>query len=148
MNWGKGIVLSFVLFLCVIVTMVVISMRQEVGLVAPDYYKQEIAYQDQIDRMNNYNQLAEKPSITIDRANQHLVVNFPPSLTSQVSKGEIQIFRPSTTGIDKKLELSLDSNGEQRIDLNQMLKGRWKAKLFWQGDSEEQQYYNETAINI
>ena len=146
MNWGKGIFITFIIFAGIMTTMVVISMRQEVGLVAPDYYKQEIAYQDQIDRMNNYNQLTEKPSVSVDRTTSEVVVSFPKSQINLIEGGEIQLFRSSQTGLDQSFELKLDELGEQRIKVSQFLKGKWKVKLFWKGNTEE--YYNEVTINL
>jgi len=72
MNWGTGIVIAFVCFAGVLATIVTISMKQDVGLVAKDYYKQEIAYQDQIDRKTNYNQLERKPVIKLDASKNHI----------------------------------------------------------------------------
>ena len=44
MNWGTWIALSFVLFALFIGALVVVCVRQDINLVALDYYKQEIDY--------------------------------------------------------------------------------------------------------
>jgi len=146
MNWGKGIIVTFIVFAGIVTTMVVISMKQEVGLVAPDYYKQEIAYQGQIDRIKNFNLLVEKPSVNVDRTTYEVVIVFPEAQLQLIRSGEVQLFRPSHTGLDQLYELKLDSHGEQRIKVSQLLKGMWKVKLSWKGNHEE--YYNETIINL
>lgn len=146
MNWGKGIIVTFILFAALVITMAVISMKQEVGLVAPDYYKQEIAYQDQIDRINNYNALKEKPVVKIDRSRREVVLKFPESSAALIQSGELQLFRPSKTGIDQTHRIRLNEKGEQRINVSQYLKGRWKVKLSWEMNAIG--YYNEIAINI
>ncbi len=148
MNWGKGIIISFIIFAGILTVMVVISMKEEVGLVAPDYYKQEITYQDQIDRMNNYNQLVEKPRVRIDRVSNEIVLNFPMSMTSSIENGEVHLFRPSTAKLDQKYTIKLGEAGEQRINISQLIKGRWKVKLYWESSSNSLQYYNEVAINL
>ena len=53
MNWGKWIIVSFVLFAAFIGILVVICVRQDISLVSKNYYQEELAYQQQIDRMNN-----------------------------------------------------------------------------------------------
>jgi hypothetical protein len=146
MNWGKGIFVTFIIFTGILVTMVVISMKQEVGLVAPDYYKQEIAYQKQIDRINNYNSLTEKPMVSVDRSSNDLVLKFSESGMKSVKSGEVHLFRPSHTGADQKHLLKLNDNGEQRINISQLLRGRWKVNLSWQGNTKE--YYDELSINL
>ena len=67
MNWGTKIVFSFIAFAGLIITMVVISMRQDVSLVAKDYYVQEIAYQDQIDKIQNQKALESEPTIKLSQ---------------------------------------------------------------------------------
>ena len=67
MNWGNKIAISFIIFIGIIVTMVVISMKQDISLVSTDYYEQEIAYQDQIDRMERTRGLEKQPEILLDR---------------------------------------------------------------------------------
>ena len=144
MNWGKGITVTFIIFAGLVTTMVVISMKQEVGLVATDYYKQEIAYQEQIDRINNYNVLEEKPSVTVDGRNSEVVLKFPKEITDTMLKGEFQLFRPSKMGVDKMYLLQLDDSGVQRVNVANFLKGRWKVKLNWSTNSK--QYYHEYSI--
>jgi hypothetical protein len=146
MNWGKGIIVTFIVFAGIVTTMVVISMKQEVGLVAPDYYKQELAYQEQINRINNFNQLVEKPTILVDRATSEIVIEFPEANVNTITAGQVQLFRPSETGMDQLYELTLGGNGEQRILVSKLLKGRWKVKLSWQED--EVGYFNERSINL
>jgi len=63
MNIGKWIVVAFVLFAAFIGTLVVVCVRQDVSLVSRDYYRQELAYQNQIQRLNNTAALLEKPVI-------------------------------------------------------------------------------------
>ena len=51
MDWGKGILLTIIAFVGFIMTLVVISVRQDdIHLVAENYYEKEIKYQDQIER--------------------------------------------------------------------------------------------------
>lgn len=145
MNWGKGIIITFVLFAALLTTMAVISMRQEVGLVAPDYYKQEIAYQDQIDRINNYGKLIEKPDISLDDDRNNVLVRFPAAMRSANLKGVVHLYRSSTSKLDQKYDLLLDAYGEQRINIEGLISGIWKVKLKW--NDGRQAYYTEVIIN-
>ena len=51
MNWGKSIVLSFVLFAAFIVTLVTVCLRQDISLVSKEYYKEELQYENQLTRL-------------------------------------------------------------------------------------------------
>ncbi|MFY0628526.1 MAG: FixH family protein [Reichenbachiella sp.] len=142
MNWGNSIILTFFIFAAIIITMVTISMRQDVNLVEKNYYEEEIAYQDQIDRINNFNELKEKPSIR--KKGKQLVVTFPEVLISSISKGQIQLYRPSTSKLDRRIKIALTDQGNQTISLQGMEKGLWKVKLRW--NSTKKEYFNSQSI--
>ena len=53
MNFGSWITVAFVLFAGLIISLVVVCVRQDVSLVSADYYQQEIKYQSRIDDISN-----------------------------------------------------------------------------------------------
>lgn len=144
MNWGTRIFLSFVVFAIIIFTMVFISMNQDINLVADDYYKQEIEYEDQIQRIRNTKALIESPVISIDKSTQEVIIQFPGSIAKTVQEGSIHFFRPSDSSLDKRYVLSLDETGIQRISIVGRLKGLWKVKLSWK--DQELEYYDEKIL--
>ena len=145
MNWGARITVSFIVFAMVIFTMVFISMNQDINLVAEDYYKQEIEYEDQIQRERNTQSLEEPPVITLDRNAQQAVISFPEELTGQIKEGYIHLYRPSDSRLDKRFKLALDDQGIQRISMKGQNKGMWKAKLYW--EDYDLEYYQEKTLN-
>ena len=58
LSWGTGIVISFVVFMSSTLAVVIYLMNQDVDLVTRDYYKKELAYQDQIERIERTNKMA------------------------------------------------------------------------------------------
>lgn len=142
MNWGKSIILAFVLFAGLIITMVVMSMQYDVNLVAPDYYEEELAYQDQIDRITNFENLAVKP--VFDKTSNQIILTFPAEIAVNIKDGEILFFRPSDHKVDRKFELKLDDNHKQVFASSILSKGLWKAKLKWSNGSKE--YFTEQTI--
>jgi nitrogen fixation protein FixH len=140
MNWGNRIVLTLVLFVGLIVTLVVISMNQEIGLVADDYYVQELAYQDQIDRMQNVKDLNVQPKIVSDKQTNTVVL----TIKDKQLEGEVHFFRPSDAALDRKFKLQLDVNGQQQFNTSDFEKGLWKVKINWKEAGE--QYYSEHIL--
>ena len=69
MNWGTRIIIMYVGFVALIITLVVVSMRQQVDLVTPDYYAKELKYQTNIDKTKNYNELKTSLKCTIQSEN-------------------------------------------------------------------------------
>jgi len=145
MNWGYKIILSFIAYAAIIFTMVFISINQDINLVADDYYKQEIAYEDQITRMKNSQSLENLPQIKIDRELAQVSVNFPVDLTRSVEEGSIHLFRPSDAAQDFVVGLSLNNDGYQYISLVNKSRGLWKVKLSWTGGGGKE-YYNEKVL--
>lgn len=138
MNWGKGIVVAFVCFIGVIATLVTISMKQDVSLVAKDYYVQEIAYQDQIDRIENKNRMEIQPSVELKTGNIELLIK------KLELEGTIHFFRPSNAKLDKKYVIKLDKNGKQLFSASDFEKGLWKVKINF--TSEGREYYSEHSL--
>ena len=142
MNWGKGIVLSFVLFAAFVFGLVTICVRQHVNLVSKDYYQNELHYQERIDRLNNTADLAARP--TIEFSDNRLIVDFKSRVG--IEQGEIQMFRPSDVSLDKKFRLDASSERIRFFDLTDMHRGMYKVLMSWSVDGKE--FYLEETIKL
>ena len=142
MNWGKWIVLSFVLFTLFIGTLVVVCVREDISLVSPDYYQQELVFQDQIERIRNTEMLKGKPVIQL--LNQALVVQFNQS--QSIDGGNLLLFRPSDNHYDKSYALPSPGGDTQQFDISNLPRGMYKARLLWKMQSKE--YYLEEIVNL
>jgi hypothetical protein len=75
MNWGKSIILAFVLFAVFIGVLVTVCVRQDISLVSRDYYDEELDYQSKMDGARNAAGLSQKPEINLTEG-QSLRVTF------------------------------------------------------------------------
>lgn len=139
MNWGKSIALFYGLFVVALLAVVAFSFTQDVNLVADDYYKQELAYEDQINRIRNTDSLDEKPTMVLK--GNYVELAFPENLEP---KGYVLFFRPSDAKKDRKIAIGLGADKRQQIDFSTEEKGLWKARLTWTQGSKE--YYQEFVI--
>lgn len=144
MNWGTGVITAFILFFGVIFTMSYISMQQDISLVADNYYEQELAYEDQMERIKNTGGLTEKPSITVDKGELQALLTFPENIKSTVYEGSIQFFRPSNARLDQTFTIQLNDEGVQTFDISEFSKGLWKVKISWKAKNRE--FYNESTL--
>lgn len=142
MNWGKWIIVAFVLFAAFIATLVTVCMRQEVSLVSTDYYREELAYQDQILRLNNVNQLSQRP--VIRKSGAFLSIHF--DQFSEVEHGALKLFSPSDPNKDKVYKLDPSGGTEQLIPLDHVAKGMYRARMQWVMNDKE--YFLETIVTI
>lgn len=142
MNFGKWIVVAYVLFGAFIGTLVTVCVKQDVNLVSKSYYKDELGYQDQIIRINNTLALSKKP--TIVNTGKSVEVAFDSDLT--INKGELKLFCPSDPDMDKAFTLSLSSDNMQSFDVNSVKSGMYKARLLWTMNGKE--YFVEKVIYL
>ncbi|UJP66867.1 FixH family protein [Mongoliitalea daihaiensis] len=141
MDWGKGIILTLTAFAGIIISMVVICVRQDdIHLVTQNYYEEEIKYQDQIDKMINANQL-DYEAMAYDAQRRLIELNLPKG-----SKGTLHLFRPSDARLDQKLDFDIQDDEANAINLSELKPGYWKIKMTWVED--ETSYYLEKKINI
>lgn len=142
MNWGKWIVVSFILFAAFIGALVTICVRQDISLVATDYYKQELDFQQQIDRTNNAQQLTVSPDISI--VNNKVQISY--KNFSSLQAGELKLFRPSNEKSDLVFELKATADTIQFFDLETRERGMYKAKMKWSMNDKE--YYLEKTVYL
>jgi hypothetical protein len=141
MNFGKWIVVSFVLFALFIGTLVTFCVREDISLVSKDYYKEELDYQTQIKRLNNTEHLQQKPRIQyIDHVGLRVVWDAE----TKIEKGELKLFCPSNSKLDKNF--ALKSSSEQVFEMAAVKKGMYRVKLVWTMDGLE--YYYEEQIYL
>jgi hypothetical protein len=145
MNWGTKIALIYGGFVAFIIAMVVLCVKQnDIHLVSKEYYKEEIAYQDQIDKLTNTQQLHGQMGFQYIGEKQVVEFFFPKSLTD--ASGEILFFRPSDARKDVKIAVDMDEAGKQIVPVSSLDKGLWKVKIKWNAQSKD--YFSEQVLVI
>ena len=108
---------------------------------ADDYYVQVLAYQDQMDRISNSNNLQElRPEINYDAGNNSITLSTP---DGQNLDGTIYFFRPSDASLDRKYTIQL-VEGKQVFSSNELSKGMWRVKVNWKNQKKE--FYTEKVL--
>ncbi len=142
-NWGTGIVLAFIGFICFIMYFVVSMFTDnnlDHNLVTENYYKAELEYQNDIDKQENSKNLTS--DITWQRTNEGLVISFPKDLNAENIEGKVFLYRPSNKQVDFESSISL-SNYNLLIPDNRLLDGRWNIKVDWQYNGKSYMYKKE-----
>jgi len=144
LNWGTGIFVFYVLFMAVSFWFISFAMSKDVNLVTDDYYKKEIKYQEQIDRIKRTNELPEKLKVKVQKEN--ITFYFPSIFPSDKIDGNILLYRPSNRYYDHSLSINLNENNEQSLPTEHLLKGLWKIKVDWKVDTLT--YFNQENIMV
>jgi nitrogen fixation protein FixH len=138
MNWGHKLTIGMVLFMCVIIAMVVVSVAQgEIQLVTKNYYEEELKYQEVIDQVGNTRAVAKEKVMTFKGNSKSLMVDLGAFQGIDPSKVTLKLYRPSDAKLDKKLLLSLDEASTAHILLEDYQTGLWKLHLDWENEHKK-----------
>ena len=143
-NWGKGIVIAFVLFMSFILYFVIKVQsddKYDNELVTQEYYKKEKLVQDNIESIQNTNSLEGK--VTITKSEEGLLVRFPSTLDPKLIKGKESLYRPSNQKLDFETLISL-SGSDLLIPKNNLVGGLWGITVSW--EYEGKTYLNKEEI--
>jgi len=142
MNFGHKIAIAYTLFVVFIISLVTFCVKQkDIFLVSSDYYKKEIAYQDEIDKYANTRGLAHP--VKVVRNGEFLNFEFPEEL--QGASGEIHFYRPSDANLDFRMPVQPDlATRVQKVAVNHLVKGQWVVKMEWTKDGKD--YLKEEKI--
>jgi nitrogen fixation protein FixH len=144
MNWGHKIIIVFVVFAAGILTLVTKSMRTKVDMVTPDYYGEELKYQQVIDGKQNAAGLSAP--VTITQVAEGVQLTFPHELQGKTITGKLTFYRPSDSGKDIHLPLQPDDAGHQLINRQLFIKGQYRLKVQW--TMNDRPFYQEQPIHI
>jgi nitrogen fixation protein FixH len=142
--WPYAIIAVFVLFAGYIGFMVQQAMRTTVDLVSPDYYKQELAYQQRMESVARTAALPAPVQLRHDAATQRLTLQLPATMAGQTVQGQIHFFRPS----DQKLDFSLplQTGTQQQFNTAKMRPGYWRVRADFTAGN--QAYFVEKELLI
>ncbi|MGB5701069.1 FixH family protein [Muriicola sp.] len=135
-NWGTGIVLSFIGFISFIMFFVVrmnTDNRANHDLVTEDYYKKELSFQKEIDAEKEANALPTQ--LQLKRIEEGLQIRFPKEMDATKIDGIVSLYRPSNKHLDFDLPISL-SNAHLLIPDKRLLDGRWDITIRWTYDGK------------
>ena len=144
LSWGTRIFFLYTGFVAMIVFFVFKAMSQDIDLVAPDYYAQELKYQDKLDRINRANALAQPLTWKIE--NGSVKMTFPAEFNGKTIKGDIVFFRPSDKTKDVIVAVDPGAAGEQVISSEKLSSGLYRVQVGWEVDGVT--YFKEGVVVI
>ena len=136
-NWGTGIAIAIGLFIVFILSFVYKSIfieKYEHHLVSEDYYKDELHYQEEIDKLNNVKNLSE--NVSLNNSENGITISFPKDKDFNKIKGTVNFLRRSNEKLDFEKKINLSSNS-MLIEDSILIKGKWEIRVDWQYEKEE-----------
>ncbi len=131
LTWPAGIVISigsFIIFILYFVIKASIFPEYNHHLVSDEYYKEELNYQQEIDKLTNASVLEE--NVYVEKTIEGLVIHFPSNLEPSKIAGTIVFKRLSNNKIDFKIPIQLNSH-QYLINDSDLVAGKWNIKIEW-----------------
>jgi hypothetical protein len=139
-NWGRALIIFFIIFFIWVFSFVFFAMRQNNDLVTDDYYQKGANYTDQINI--NQRSLPYQDSIRITTAGNQVQIALSKGLMTSAGSVQVYFFRSS----DKTKDLRLSFKAAESpflIDKTQLMHGRYQVYLTWSLKNEN---YSITKI--
>lgn len=139
-DWGKGIVLSFILFCGFVIWIVIQAFQQDFDLVSETYYQDELVYQERIDDRSNLHESGL--SISFEQKSDDFILSFPPAFAG--ASGEVKFYHVSKAIFDKTYPIALTEENQQKINKKDLIKGSFKVQVSWNVNDES--YFQEQDV--
>lgn len=139
-NWGHGLTIAlalFVIFISYFVYRSLADSRMNHTLVSEEYYKDELYFQDEIDRLENAANLEQ--DITTKKSKDGIAIYFPPSFDPTKINGTVVLQRASDKDLDYETELQLKSSAIF-IPRKNLVRGLYNLKINWEYEGTPYQY--------
>lgn len=131
LNWGWGIVIAlaiFMLFIGSIVFQLLFNKKYDHQLVSENYYKDELLYQSEVNKIERANKLPK--NVIIQNKDGKLYIIFPKDLNFSEITGTVSFQFVIDAQFDFKQKIELESPVFE-IDSSKLKKGTWRIKVDW-----------------
>lgn len=144
MSWGNRLLLVFIAFTGLMSYMTYRCMQTPVELVAREYYRDELAFQQVIDGTNNANALSR--SVAITEESGKIIIEFPPEMKNSLLTGDILFYHAANEARDRKIKMHVQGGGKLELDRMLTGPGQFTVKITWNTPSKN--YYSEQHFTV
>ncbi|QQS52425.1 MAG: FixH family protein [Bacteroidota bacterium] len=143
LNWGRAIVIFFVLFISLAIFFIVFALRQNNDLVTDDYYEQGANYTTQI--KTNARSVIYSDSIQTARLEEFFLVFLSPTLVNQTDTLKLHFYYPNGKQHDFSVAIP-NPDDTLKVATRRLTPGRCILKINWTMNQLE--YYVEKPVFI
>jgi nitrogen fixation protein FixH len=144
--WPIGIAGFFVVLIAALATWAVVAQRNREELVSADYYEQEVAYQQQINRLRRSADSGVVIGFVPVGQGGVIRITWPLASRPGEAQGRVRLYRPSEAALDREVPLLVGADGIQNINAGTLKPGLWKVRVHW--GPEDSGYYAEGSVVV
>lgn len=144
MNWGKSIVVVYVLFVLGIGYMVYRSTQENFEMVDANYYQKELEFSGKMEAKNHADALNRVPKI--ERTNNAISLCVPIAKNIAIT-GEVYAYCPSSSKNDRKIAINKIASNDSfvLVPLDALNKANYQLKISWKEGNES--FYSELTLD-
>ena len=143
MKWGNKLVVVFLVFGAFIGYLVYSAVNTKYDLVSKDYYKDELRYQDKIDRQANASKISD---VKIEQDAEAVIIHLPQEQKGAELSGDVFFYCITDEQKDYHSALQVDSTNKHIVLKKSLQKGAYNVKINWQVGKEP--FYFEEKVLI
>jgi len=143
--WPHAIIVWFIIFGSALAAWITYAVRQNMDLVRPDYYEEEIHFQQRLDRLNRTLPVRQEVGIGYNAAKGEVTLRLPAAHLDPRPIGHIHFYRPADASLDARFPLAVDANGFQTLVVGSLRAGHWKVRVEWSASGQEY-CFEETLV--
>jgi nitrogen fixation protein FixH len=144
MSWGNRLLLVFIAFTGLMSYMTYRCVQTPVELVAREYYRDELVYQQVIDGTRNANALSR--TVIIYQKSGKIIIEFPPEMKNSQLTGSILFYHAAGEVRDRNFPLQVNGDGILELDERLTGQGQFTVKISWK--TQNKNYYSEKNITV
>ena len=133
--WPLGIIAAFVFLFSGIATVITIAATHRETLVSENYYENELKFQTQIDGAARAKEAGAK--LTYDAAGGRILITVPVAQLAQKFSGTINLYRPSSSALDREFLLEPGKEGTQTLNVSALAAGPWRVRAAWKSGGQD-----------
>lgn len=145
MSWGYKITILYLGFVGFMVFMVIQCVQQDLFLVREDYYEADLNYQDKMVLMQNAAPMLSELRVEKD-GQGNLVLIYPEGLAGADLMGNIHLYRPSNSELDRFYEIELAEGNSQVLPAQNLATGLWEIRMECEADGVGYYFEKEVAL--
>ena len=144
LNWGFGILVSYLIFAGTMVLFAVKASQQSNDLVTDEYYEDAVNYQQKIDASKNALDGTSLIDVRFINESKTLELLANDSLNNYI--GMIYFYKPDDSKKDFNLDFKINNGTQSLYSLNSIPSGIWKMNISW--TIGQKKYYLEKRITV
>ena len=142
MSWGNRLLITFIVFGVGMLYLVYRATTTTFELVEPDYYNQELKYQQVLDASERSKQQGQ---VVVIAQSDSIRMNWPESIQGKSIQGEAWFYCAYDQKRDRKIPIETRT-GTQQVGRKELFAGNYTVKLSWTDGVDR--YYQETPLSI